>query len=129
MLVCLDTRCENCLSRCSLHPEISLSKDEGQDNKRNLLLICSWKHACSVRVCAALFSSPRLPASYRSRGERCSWQEGGERETKPSLLGNVVVRLFWVVGGAASPGSSQRDAGPGSYLLGSLPYRQPAGLR
>lgn len=66
------------------------------------------------------------PLSVSAEGRDAAWQEGGEGETKPTLLGPVVVRLFlgWLEelrDQAAHEGMQD--------LLGSLLHRQQAGLR
>lgn len=71
-----------------------------------IIIILTWQTRCEIMF-TLLFVSVFFD---RSRGERCSRQEGGEGETKPTLLGSLVVRLFRVVGGATGPGSSRRDA-------------------
>lgn len=47
-------------------------------------------------------------SSDSSRGERHSWQWGGEGEMKATLLGPVVIRSFALT-------SSGQDAGPGLH--------------
>lgn len=95
-----------------------------------------WTWHCNMQSfwreekrCEITFTPLSVSASFDgSRGERRSMAGGrrGRNEAYPTGACGHLFQLFRVVGGATS---SRGDAGPGSYLLGSLLHRQQAGLR